>query len=217
MSISVMFWKGTLSTLCVGAVLSYSKTDSINVTRKSYPLWTDMTTTFSWLQKRKCRTKTDLFAVRSQIYSHLCLTTLRLTDTDSWHWSDPVMTFSRSSPPLSLIVSPLSRYLCYCSPQIVGPPLAGGVEVHLILLLALALVNSIWCRIILLGVEPGPETSLWRGDACHAGISWRKGTQILLLLLGLGCYSVSCQDNFFALRYKVAIATSVSLSVYELS
>jgi len=29
----------------------------------------------------------------------------------------------------------------------------------------------------------------------------------LLLLHGLGCYFVFCQDNFFAYRHKVAIAT----------
>jgi len=126
------------------------------------------------------------------------------------------MAFSRSSPLISLIVSPLSRYLCRCSPQTVGPPLAGGVEVHLIYLSALALVNSIWCHIVLLGVEPGPETFLWRGEACLAGVSWSKRTENFLLLHGLGCFSVSCQDNFFAYEHEVAIARSVSWSVYKL-
>jgi hypothetical protein len=140
--------------------------------------------------------------------------------TPSWHWLLTLvgfgLAFSRTTPPISLIVSPLSRYLCRCSPQTVRPPLAGGVEVNLKRLSALALVNPIWCHIVLLGVEPGPETFLWCGEACLTGFSWSKRTQILLLLHGLGFYFVSCQNNFFAHRHKVAIFRSVSWSVYEL-
>jgi hypothetical protein len=64
--IFVRFWNGALPIRCVGAVWSDSRRDFINFIREKYPVWTDLTTTFSWLQKLKCPTKTDLITVKTK-------------------------------------------------------------------------------------------------------------------------------------------------------
>jgi hypothetical protein len=175
-----------------------------------------MATTFSLLQKRKCHTKTHLIAVRSKIQSHLRLTPLRRPDTDSWHWSDPAWR--------SLDLHHHYHWswahcpgVCVAAPhRPLGPHSPGALKY--VWYSSRPWRSSTGFGVMLYCWELNPDLKRFCDVARPVLLDSpeAKKTHILLLLHGLNCYSVFCQDNFFAHRHRVAIATSVSWSLYKL-